>query len=211
MRSVLIVEDVAETRAWLRDLIEEAFPGCRSEDAPTVRQAIGLLHRQMAFDMALIDLRLPDGSGLDVMREIRQRGLPTPCVVTTIMGEDSHVVAALAAGAMGYLVKDQMGDQVIRQLHQIREGVPALSPSVARRIMDHFRLTGPAETGPDQELTKREQAVLSLIGRGLRNAEVAVELSISENTVGGYIKTIYRKLGIGSRAEAARHAARLGI
>ena len=89
------------------------------------------------------------------------------------------------------------------------EGLPALSPSVARRIMEHFRRTGPA--APDNDMTGREREVLGLIGRGLRNAEVAVQLGISENTVAGYIKSIYRKLGISSRAEASWHASRLGL
>src|SRR5690606_37133972 len=96
-----------------------------------------------------------------------------------------------------------------RQLRQMAEGIPALSPSVARRSMEHFRRTGPA--APDDDLTARVREVLGLIGRGLRNGEVSAQLGISENTVAGYIKSIYRKLGISSRAEALWHASRLGL
>ena len=126
------------------------------------------------------------------------------------MGDDTTVVAALSAGADGYLLKENPGTILIRQLQQISDGIPALSPPIARRIMEHFRLTGPA-VEDDARLTDREAEVLGLIGRGLRNAEVARELRIAESTVAGYIKGVYRKLGISTRAEAAWHANRLGL
>ncbi|WP_245770943.1 response regulator transcription factor [Natronohydrobacter thiooxidans] len=95
------------------------------------------------------------------------------------------------------------------QLKQVAAGIPALSPSVARRIMQHFQRTG--LTASEETLTLRERKVLGMIGRGLRNAEVAQALQLSENAIAGYIKGIYWKLGISSRAEASWHAARLGL
>lgn len=209
MKSVLIVEDVSETLHWLGEIAGEAFPGCRVKGTSSVRDALAAINQQ-PFAIALIDLRLPDGSGLDILRRLRAGSPDTICIVTTAMADDSSIVGALSAGASGYLLKEQMREGVIRQLQQIEDGIPALSPSVARRIMEHFRRTGPAveETG---RLTTREQEVLTLIGRGMRNAEVATELKLSENTVSGYIKVIYRKLGISSRAEASWHAAQLGL
>ena len=209
MKSVLILEDVSETLTWLGEIAVEAFPGCQVTGVSSVRDALAAM-AQRAFDLAMIDLRLPDGSGLDVLRRLRAGFPDTICIVTTAMADDSSIVGALSAGASGYLLKEQMRQGIIRQLQQINEGVPALSPSIARRIMEHFRRTGPA-VGETGNLTVRELEVLTLIGRGMRNAEVAAELCLSENTVSGYIKAIYRKLGISSRAEASWHAAQLGL
>lgn len=208
MTRVLIVEDLSETRRWLAGIVTTAFPGCEIHEAASMRAGIGQVAAR-DFDVALIDLGLPDGSGLDVLRNLRLLRPQTICVVTTVMGDDASIVGALSAGAQGYLLKEQPQDLLTRQLRQTAEGIPALSPSVARRIMEHFRRTGPA--APDDDLTAREREVLGLIGRGLRNGEVAAQLSIAETTVAGYIKSIYRKLGISSRAEASWHAARLGL
>lgn len=206
---VLILEDIGETRDWLKSLVEEAFTGeIIVETAAMIREARQMMPR--GYDIALLDLGLPDGSGLTLLREMKASAPATTCIITTVMGDDATVVSALSAGADGYLLKESPGAVLIRQLQQITDGVPALSPSIARRIMQHFRYTGPSEN-EDLNLTDRESEVLALIGRGLRNAEVARTLGISENTVAGYIKDVYRKLGISSRAEAAWHAARLGL
>jgi DNA-binding NarL/FixJ family response regulator len=208
MMRVLIVEDIVETQHWLAGLVQEAFPGAKVQCAETLRAARVLVTQE--HDLALIDLGLPDGSGLDILRMIRTKKDDTICVVTTVMGDDASVVGALSAGADGYLLKENPGAIIVRQLCQISMGIPALSPSIARRIMSHFSLTGPADhTRPD--LTERETEVLTLIARGMRNAEVAAELGLAETTVAGYIKSVYRKLGISSRAEAAWHATRMGL
>jgi DNA-binding NarL/FixJ family response regulator len=207
LRRVLIVEDLPETRAWLAQLVRRAFPAATIDTAGTLRKARQMISSD--HDLALVDLGLPDGSGLDLLRQVRAGGLSTYCVVTTVMGDDTSVVLALSAGADGYLLKENPADVLVRQLGQIVLGVPPLAPSIARRIMEHFRYTGPVDE--DHRLTDREAEVLGLIGRGLRNAEVARQLGIAETTVAGYIKSIYRKLGISSRAEAAWHAARMGL
>lgn len=208
VKSLLILEDIAETRAWLCEIAREAFPGCSIHEEGSVRGGVTAA-TSAKFDLAMLDLGLPDGSGLDVLRKVKQEHPDTLCVITTVMGDDAWIVGALSAGANGYLLKDQPQDTLARQLRQIADGVPALSPSIARRIMDHFRLTGPA--APDEDLTARERDVLALIGRGMRNGEVARALDLSENTVASYIKGIYRKLGISSRAEASWHATRMGL
>lgn len=208
MTKILIVEDLSETRRWLSEIVSAAFEKSEIHEAASMRAGIAQAAAR-DYDVALIDLGLPDGSGLDVLRNLRLLRPQTVCVVTTVMGDDASIVGALSAGAQGYLLKEQPQDLLVRQLKQMAEGIPALSPSVARRIMEHFKRTGPA--APEDDLTGREREVLGLIGRGLRNGEVAELLGISENTVAGYIKDIYRKLGISSRAEASWHAARLGL
>jgi len=116
----------------------------------------------------------------------------------------------LSAGAQGYLLKQQPADQLGRQLVQLHDGIPALSPSIARRIMEHFRMTGPV-ADDDAGLSDREKQTLGLIARGFRNVDVAESLGIAESTVASHIKSIYRKLGISTRAEASWHATRLGL
>ncbi|UWQ16570.1 response regulator transcription factor [Jannaschia sp. M317] len=208
MKTALIIEDITETRTWLLGLVEAAWPGCAVRSAETLARARAQLAEQ-TFELALIDLNLPDGNGLDLLREVKRDRPEMLCVVTTIMADDATVVSALSAGADGYLLKENPAGVLTRQLRQISHGVPALSPAIARRIMEHFRRTGPVEV--DARLTEREREVLALIGRGLRTSEVAAELGLAETTVAGYIKAIYRKLGISSRAEAAWHATRMGL
>lgn len=209
MKRALIVEDVPETRDWLQRLVTGAFPGCAVDGHATVRSALAAAESG-SFDLALIDLGLPDGSGLDVLRKLKANSPNTTAIVTTVMGDDAHIVGALAAGAEGYLLKETPPDLLHRQLVQLADGIPAISPSIARRIMEHFRFTGPAAEA-DGDLTGREKEVLTLIARGLRNSDVAQALGLAESTVASHIKAIYRKLGIGSRAEAAWHATRLGL
>lgn len=209
MRTILIVEDVIETRNWLAAIAAEAFPGCTIGHADSVRSALAEIRRAVP-DVALIDLGLPDGSGIDVLRELRRMQPEALCVITTVMGDDANIVAALSVGANGYLLKEQPAERIGRQLSQLAEGIPALSPSIAQRLMEHFQRTGPV-AGEDDELTAREREVLALISRGLRNVDVAAQLGIAETTVATHLKSIYRKLGISSRAEAAWHAAMLGL
>lgn len=209
MREVLIVEDIPETRQWLLEIVSEAFPGCRVSEAVSLRAALACCAERV-YDLALIDLRLPDGSGLGVVRKLRADNQPTVCVVATVVGDDANIVTALSSGAQGYLLKDQSKELLIKQLAQVAQGVPALSPPVAKRIMEHFKLTGPCEEA-DGKLTPRELDVLGLIARGLRIADAACALGVAEGTVASHIKAIYRKLNISSRAEAALHATRMGL
>lgn len=209
MNSALIVEDIAETSRWLTGIIGEAFPGCSIKEARNLREALHCIGGA-PFDLALIDIGLPDGSGLDVVRALRARDAQAMIVVATVMGDDGSIVTALSAGANGYLLKDSPAELFIAQLRQLHSGNPALSPSVARRIMSHFASTAYVADA-DADLTPRETEVLSLIARGLRNAEVAAALGLTLHTVAGYVKSVYAKLGISSRAEAAQRAIRMGL
>ena len=210
MTRILIVEDLAEARTWLSEIARAAFAAPHEIDAVATMKAGLTAAMNNDYDAALIDLSLPDGSGIEVLRSLRARSADTLCVITTAMGDDAHIVAALSAGANGYLLKEQASEMIVRQLGQLAEGIPALSPAIARRIMEHFQLTGPA-AAPEGSLTEREREVLALISRGLRNVDVSEQLGLSGNTVATHIKSIYRKLGISSRAEASWYAAMLGL
>jgi len=209
MNRCLIIEDIEESRRWIVGIVAAAFPGCAIREAASLRSALEAVGAE-SFDLVLVDLGLPDGSGLDALRRLQRAAPETACVVVTVMGDDAHLVAALAAGARGYLLKEQPADLLSRQLRQLVDGVPALSPAIAKRIMGHFQRTGPTDS-EDGTLSRRERQTLALISYGLRNAEVAAQLGVAESTVASHIKSIYRKLGISSRAEAAWHATRMGL
>ncbi len=208
-RNLLIVEDVPEALAWLTDVARAAFPGITVAAARSVQQAAEKIAAEV-WDMALVDLGLPDGSGLDVIRRLKARSPETMCIVSTVLGDDANIVAALSAGAQGYILKGQPEAVVHRQLMQLQHGIPALSPTIARRIMEHFQRTGPVD-GDIEPLTARETDVLTMVSKGFRNAEVARALGLAESTIATHVKSIYRKLGISSRAEAALHASRMGL
>lgn len=206
MKSVLILEDVLETRIWLKQIVATAFPDSETRLAANIAEANQQLNERR-FDLVIIDLGLPDGHGLSTLPLLRNTSPDALVVIATTAGDDASIVKALTAGVQGYLLKDHEAEVLVAQLQQVAHGIPALSPTVANRIMRHFQATASVQI--DVSLTKREAQVLDLIGLGLRNAEVSKELGISENTVSGYIKDIYRKLGISSRAEAAVMAQRV--
>lgn len=211
----LVVEDMQATRDWLVEALHQAFPDISVHAAATVAQAQRWLQDLPAgagggdATLALIDLRLPDGSGIDVVRTCSNLGvLP---VVTTIYDDDSSLFEALEAGAQGYLLKDHPMPQLVHYLHRISQGEPPLSPTIARRILMSLRKQPhePDQRGGDSHgLTPREAEVLRHIGRGLRVTDVADTLGLTEHTVAGYVKSIYRKLNISSRAQAALEASR---
>lgn len=210
----LVVEDMQATRDWLVKALYEAFPGIEVHAAATVEQAKNWL-RQAPTDytdgqaLALVDLRLPDGSGLDIVSLCHQKCIVP--VVTTIYDDDASLFEALQAGAQGYLLKEHPMPQLVQFLHRIGQGEPPLSPSIARRVLLALRKQPEHDNEEPidrQGLTPREAEVLHHIGRGLRVPDVAGLLGLTENTVAGYVKSIYRKLNISSRAQAALEAAK---
>lgn len=215
MRSILIVEDHEQMSQWLAEVAHEAFPGARVDSASTLAKARCLVGEE-GFALALIDIGLPDGSGIDLVAELVSGPQPD-CfpVVTTIYDDDKHLFAALEAGAKGYLLKDQPRDRLLAQLEGISRGEPPLSPSVARRMLSFFQASRPDSpsdpNGDKPALTRRETEVLRLLARGRRRNDIADSLGITANTVAGYVKTIYRKLNISGRAEAAVRAVNLGL
>ncbi|MEO7063797.1 MAG: response regulator transcription factor [Dokdonella sp.] len=203
--SALVVDDLASSRDWLSRALLIAFPGICIATAATLAEAEALI--VPAPPLALIDLGLPDGSGVSLIE--RLQGSDTLCIVATMFDDDAHLFPALHAGAQGYVLKDQSPDELAAMLAGIAHGQPPLSPSVARRLLRHFQPQ--ASMADATALTARENDVLRLIAKGLTIAEVAELLALSRHTVSGYLKDIYRKLSISTRAEATLEAARRGL
>lgn len=207
----LIVEDLPEIREWFSGLLGRVFPGLTTVTASTLQDAISLIESGREFRIALVDLGLPDGSGLDAIQALQLRSPQTPVIVTTVHDDDANLFRALSLGASGYLLKEQDDAQLIQQLRLLQQGQPPLSPRIARRMLQHFKLCPATTTTEDVTLSPRETQVLSAIGRGLRVNETAERLGLAESTVASYIKNIYVKLNISSRAEAALEAVRRGL
>lgn len=207
---VLVVEDDRETREWLCDLAREAFAQARTAGVATLQAARERCARAMP-DLALVDVHLPDGSGIDLVAALARGGTGTLCVMTTIFDDDAHLFAALRAGAAGYLVKDQDPARLVRALRGIVAGEPPLSPGIARRILAHFQEPAAIRTPPDAALSPREHEVLTLVAKGYSRGEIARLLGITPNTAAGYVKSVYRKLDCSNRAEAVLAAVRLGL
>jgi DNA-binding NarL/FixJ family response regulator len=216
MNSALIVEDLPEIRASLADMARAAFPRIRVAAVARKDEALDLIGRQ-SFDLALIDLGLPDGSGIDVvgaLRSLQPQSLP---VVVTIYDDDDHLFPALQAGAFGYLLKEQAQDTLVAQLLRMSQGEPPLSPPIARRVLGHFAGAGQRyvalarQLEDEVRLTERETQVLQRVAKGYTLPEIAQQFGLSRHTIADYIKQIYRKLNVSSRAEAALEAARRGL
>ncbi|MBU0622162.1 MAG: response regulator transcription factor [Gammaproteobacteria bacterium] len=213
MKVALILEDMPESQEMLREVAQTAYPGIRVCCVADVASALKMLD-QFQFDLALIDLSLPDGEGKTVIEAMSARFPHSVIVVATIFDDDDHLFPALRAGAQGYLLKDQSPEQLVQQLRGISEGHPPLSPSIARRLLDHFREdkeTIRAEAPEEALLTPREREVLVQLTRGISIADIGTVMNISRHTVGDHVKNIYRKLNISSRAEATMQARNMGL
>ena len=218
----LIVEDLDEPREWLAELLPQALPVVRQVDTAATLLDARAQMRQHAYGLALVDWHLPDGTSEQLIAELVAARPGAVVIVATIHDDDTHVFPALRAGASGYILKSQPVAVVINQLRRIELGEPALSPSIALRVLRHFQAgpgvvspipsaAAPEHAEPLVKLTEREADVLRLIAKGYRAPEVAPLLGLTPSTVSSYVRDIYRKLGISSRAEATMEAARRGL
>jgi DNA-binding NarL/FixJ family response regulator len=212
MKNLLLLEDLPEIRAWLKSLVLQVFPDARISESARVHDALELVSA-VKFDLALIDLGLPDGSGVDVVSALRETQPEAQSVVVTIHDDDEHLFPALQAGAFGYLLKEQARELLTEQLQRISQGEPPLSPSIARRVIAYFAAQArpQASTIPTVQLTERESEVLLRVAKGFTLPEIGLQLNLSRHTIADYVKQIYRKLNVSSRAEAALEAQRLGL
>ncbi len=215
MKQILLLEDLPEIRSWLKSLVLQVFPDARISESARVHDALELISA-LRFDLALIDLGLPDGSGVSVVEKLREAQPESQSVVVTIHDDDEHLFPALQAGAFGYLLKEQPRELLAEQLDRISQGEPPLSPSIARRVIQYF--TAHAKPRPEQstamptvQLTERENEVLLRVAKGYTLPEIGQQLNLSRHTIADYVKQIYRKLNVSSRAEAALEAQRLGL
>ncbi|MBN8503735.1 MAG: response regulator transcription factor [Burkholderiales bacterium] len=213
MDHILLLEDIPEIRSWLKTLVQQVFPRSTVVECSRVSDALAAIPRQR-FELALIDLGLPDGSGVAVVEALRDQQPEAQSVIVTIHDDDEHLFPALQAGAFGYLLKEQARELLVEQLQRISQGEPPLSPSIARKVIAYFtsqQRKPQSPVVPDVQLTERETEVLLRVAKGFTLPEIGVQLGLSRHTIADYVKQIYRKLNVSSRAEAALEAQRLGL
>lgn len=211
MQNVLILEDHPDTREWLNDILHSAFISVDVYQAASLAQAYNLL-TERSYELAIVDLNLPDGTGTDFIAKLKEQSPETYTVVATIFDDDEHLFPALEAGAEGYLLKDLSSDDFIDNLKGIIKGEPPISPAIARKLIGHFKKVESNKLKKNQEvLSERETEILRHMASGLNRKETAKLLYISPNTVATHLKKIYNKLNVSSRAEATLEALRLGL
>lgn len=217
--SVLVVEDEPGFLQRFCDAIA-AEPTLRLCGAATTVAGACTLVDALVPDVVLVDLGLPDGSGVDVIRHAMRGGPTRDVLVVTLFGDDGHVIDSIRAGATGYLLKDALPKDITASILQVHGGGSPISPAIARRVLTSFgehQNSGPAEklphaekTGRPSVLTERETEILRLVAKGLNFKEVAGILAISPNTVITHVKRIYQKLAVHSRGEAVYEANQMG-
>lgn len=203
---VILLDDHAVVREGIRALLEET-PGFEVAgefgDGDSALAEAGAL----APDVAVVDLRMPGLSAADTITGLRKTVPKLNILVFTSFGEDPQIRAALDAGAIGFLLKDAAGEELVRALRFVARGEPWLHPSAQRQLMSMLK----REPNPLDDLTARERSVLSLLAQGMSNKAIAVDLHLTEGTVKGYVSQILDKLGVRDRTQAALTAVKLGL
>ena len=210
MIDVFILEDNPATREQLQrtvashDLLNHAGS---ADDLAAARTWLGA----NTVDVALIDIDLPDGSGIEVIREFATPESRTEFMVITVFADDKHVLSAIEAGATGYLLKDREPTHIAQSIIDVKNGGSPISPSIARHLLKRFQPHEEADDTKVPSLTRRETEVLNMVVKGFTYQEIADSLGLSFHTVTSHIQHIYRKLAVRSRGEAVFEAIQLGL
>lgn len=182
-----------------------AVVGEAGSGAETVRQVAAL-----APDVLLLDLAMPEGDGVETLLRLREQHLTARVIVFTAFDTDERILAAIRAGAQGYLLKGIPREDIFGAIRTVSAGGSLLTPVVASRLLRHVSAEGAASAAP-AALTPRERETLRLLGRGLQNKEIAVRLGVRERTVKFHVAALMRKLGAGNRTEVVTRATQAGL
>jgi DNA-binding NarL/FixJ family response regulator len=213
LSSILIVDDMQASLARLERLLREVVPGPQAH----VRVAADLagardLLLAGQFDLALVDMQLPDGTGIELIHWMRAHVPAVQAVVVSAFAEEEAIFSALRAGAVGYLLKDRDDVELVVALRSLQRGGAPIDPMIARRILALLpEEATPVPAPPEVNLSERERGILGMVAQGYGNREIAELLGLSRLTVEAHTRNIYRKLAVGSRTAAVFEARVLGL
>jgi DNA-binding NarL/FixJ family response regulator len=205
--AVFLLDDHEIVRRGVRELLESEPDISVVGEAGTAESALARIPA-LRPDVAVLDVRLPDGDGVTVCREIRSRIPTVACLMLTSFSDDEALFDAIMAGAAGYVLKQIRGTDLVGAVRTVASGQSMLDPEAASRVMQHMRDQS-ARSDPLAGLTGQERRIMELIGEGLTNRQIAERMYLAEKTVKKYISGLFTKLGMERRTQAAAYAARI--
>jgi DNA-binding NarL/FixJ family response regulator len=206
MLKIIIADDHQVVRRGLAFTIDAERDMRVVADAQNGAGVLALIKKHKP-DVVLMDLQMPEMTGVDALKQIRPEYPDLPILILTTFSDDAHIYAALRAGASGFLLKEMSGDDLVAAIRGAAQGKPQLHPDIAKRLMAR----APMPDDPFDSLTERERGILKLLARGKSNKEIAGELLLTEMTVKGYVSDMFVKLGVNDRTQAALMAVRYGL
>lgn len=207
--AVLLVDDHEVVRYGLRSLLARERTIDVVGEAGSAAEAIVEATRRRP-DVVVLDVRLPDASGIEACREIRAASPETQVIMLTSYADDEAVFASIMAGASGYLLKEARGQELVRAIEAVARGQSLLDPAVTEKVLERVKrlAAGPAPDDDEARLSPQQERVLALVADGKTNKEIAAALGISDKTVKNYLAQVFEKLHLSRRAEAAAFFAR---
>ena len=204
---VFLLDDHEVVRRGVRELLEAQDDLVVVGEAGTAEEGLSRIPPTQP-DVAIIDMRLPDGNGVEVCREVRSRDESIQCLILTSFADDEALFDSIMAGAAGYLLKQIKGTDLVDAVRRVASGQSLLDPNVTARVLERLR-KGPEEDERLARLTEQERKILDLIAEGMTNRQIGERLFLAEKTVKNYVSNLLSKLGMERRTEAAVFAARL--
>ena len=206
---VFLLDDHEVVRRGVRELLEGDSAGeiQVTGEASTADEALRRLPA-VRPDVAVLDVRLPDGNGVEVCRDIRSRHPEIQCLMLTSFADDEALFDAIMAGAAGYVLKQVRGSDLVDSVRRVAAGQSLLDPTVTAAVLERLR-RGPEQDSGVEQLTEQERKILDLLAEGLTNRQISERLYLAEKTVKNYVSNLLMKLGMHRRTEAAVYAARL--
>jgi len=204
---VFLLDDHEVVRRGVRDLLEAEDDFVVVGEAGTAEEARERIPATNP-DVAVLDVRLPDGSGVEVCRDVRSARPDLACIMLTSFADDEALFEAIMAGAAGYVLKQVSGSNLIDAVRQVGAGRSLLDPKVTERVLERLR-KGPDEDERLKGITDQERRILNLLSEGKTNRQIAEEMFLAEKTVKNYVSNLLSKMGMSHRTEAAVYAARL--
>ena len=209
MIHIVIVDDHELVRRGLRDLIESHDEFRIVAEAGNTFEGLNAIKTHQP-DIAILDVRMLDGNGVELCREIQSQFPEVKVIMLTAYSDDEALLGSILAGAKGYLLKDIKGDIFLKSIHKVAQGESILDAQAAERVRDRLRKVG-SPAAEIADLSEQERRIISLIGDGFSNRQIAEQMFIAEKTVKNYVSSLLSKLGLERRTQAASLVTRVGL